>query len=107
MLKTVIVGAGNISYPHAKAINDLGIKIAGVLDYKAENAEKLANLYRSRTVKGLDEVLDDVDMVHIFTPPSKRVEYVRQAARAGKDILLKNRLQFRLKMQKKLCLLQK
>jgi predicted dehydrogenase len=88
MFKTAIIGAGDISRQHAKALHDLGIGIAGVLDLNTARAQELADQYNSRVIQKLEEVLTDVDMVHIFTPPSKRVEYVRQAAAAGKHLFI-------------------
>jgi predicted dehydrogenase len=88
MLKTVIIGAGDISGKHARAIHDLGIGIAGVLSRNPIRAQELASQYGSRVIQTLDEVLPEVDMVHIFTPPFQRVEYVRQAAVAGKHLFV-------------------
>jgi predicted dehydrogenase len=92
MLKTVIVGAGVISHSHARAVHALGIDIAGVLDSDPTRAQELAGQYGSRAIQTLDEVLDEVDMVHILTPPFQRVEYVRQAAAAGKHIFIEKPL---------------
>jgi predicted dehydrogenase len=86
--KTVIIGAGDISLPHAKALHALGIGIAGVLDLNPARARELASQYGAKAIRDLDEVLSEVDMVHIFTPPAHRVEYVRQAAAAGKHIFV-------------------
>jgi predicted dehydrogenase len=88
MHKTVIIGAGEISHPHAKALHDLGIGVAGVLDLNPDRAQGLADQYGARVIRTLDEVLTEVDMVHIFTPPSKRIEYVRQATAAGKHLFI-------------------
>jgi predicted dehydrogenase len=88
MHKTVIIGAGDISHPHAKALHDLGIDIAGVLDLNSARAQELADQYGVRVIQSLEEVLAEADMVHIFTPPAYRVEYVRQAAAAGKHIFI-------------------
>jgi predicted dehydrogenase len=89
MHKTVIIGAGGISHQHAKALHhDLGIGIAGVLDIDKARAQKLADEYGSRAIQSLDEVLTEVDMVHILTPPFQRIEYVRQAAAAGKHLFV-------------------
>jgi predicted dehydrogenase len=88
MLKTAIVGAGRISYAHAKALHDLGIGIAGVLNRSPVRAQELADQYGARVIQSLDEVLTEVDMVHILTPPFQRVEFVRQAAAAGKHLFI-------------------
>jgi predicted dehydrogenase len=86
--QTIIVGAGYISRPHAKALKTLGIGIAGVLDSNVDRAKELAEQYGSKVIQNLDEVLADVDMVHIFTPPAYRLEYVRKAAAAGKHLFV-------------------
>jgi predicted dehydrogenase len=88
MYKTAIIGAGVISYPHAKALHDLGVGIAGVLDLNPIRARELADQYGAKVIESLDEILSEVDMVHIFTPPSNRVEYARQAAVAGKHLFV-------------------
>jgi predicted dehydrogenase len=88
MHKTVIIGAGEISNSHAKALHELGIGIAGVLDLNPARAQELADQYCSKVIRSLDEVLGEVDMVHIFTPPAYRVEYVRQAAAARKHLFV-------------------
>jgi predicted dehydrogenase len=88
MHKTVIIGAGEISNSHAKALHELGIGIAGVIDLNPVRAQELADQYCSKVIQSLDEVLGEVDMVHIFTPPAHRVEYVRQAAAAGKHLFV-------------------
>jgi predicted dehydrogenase len=88
MLKTAIIGAGDISRKHARALHDLGVGIAGVLDLNSARAQELAGQYGSKAIRTIDEILAEVDMVHIFTPPSQRVEYVRQAAAAGKHLFV-------------------
>lgn len=87
-MRTAIIGAGGIAQPHAKAIDELGVKIVGVLDPNVQNANAMAQRYGSKVITTLDEVMDDIDMIHLLTPPSKRVEYVRQAAKAGKHIFI-------------------
>jgi len=87
-VKTAIVGAGGIAQPHAKAIDELGVKIVGVLDPNEQNAKSMAERYGAKVITDLDEVSDEIDMIHLFTPPSIRVDYVRQAAQAGKHIFI-------------------
>jgi predicted dehydrogenase len=88
MLKTAIIGAGVISHQHARALHELDIGIAGVLDLNQARARELAVQYGAKTIRTLDEILAEVDMVHIFTPPFQRAEYVRQAAAAGKHLFV-------------------
>lgn len=83
MLKTIIIGAGAISYAHAEALTKLGVKICGVFDINKESALKLALKYDSVAVDSIVEVVKDADMVHLCTPPSKRLEYAEIAMAAG------------------------
>lgn len=87
-MKTIIIGAGGIAAHHCRSAKKLGIEIAGIYDINKERAEALAAEYGSRAVENLEEELEHVDMVHILTPPSKRVEYMKLAADRGKNILM-------------------
>lgn len=87
MVNTVIIGAGSIAHKHAEALNRLSdVRVLGVLDPNEENAKRVAALCGARTIKSLGEILDSVQTVHLFTPPSKRVEYAEPAMWAGKHI---------------------
>ncbi len=87
-MKTVIIGAGGIAEKHAESINRLpNVKVAGVMDVKYENAKKIADICNSKVVSKLEEVLDEVQMIHLLTPPSKRLEYAEIALKAGKHVL--------------------
>jgi myo-inositol 2-dehydrogenase/D-chiro-inositol 1-dehydrogenase len=87
MIKTIIVGAGGIAQKHAEALKRIsGVEIAAVLDPREANARALAEKYGGKVIARLEEALDDVHMVHLLTPPSKRLDYARQAMRAGKHI---------------------
>jgi myo-inositol 2-dehydrogenase/D-chiro-inositol 1-dehydrogenase len=86
-LKTIIIGAGGIAQKHAEALMRIaGVEIAAVLDPRESNAKALAGKYGGRVISGIEEALDDVHMVHLLTPPSKRLDYARLAIRAGKHV---------------------
>lgn len=88
MIKTVIIGAGGIAAKHAECINRLpDMKVAGVIDINKENAQRVAGICNSRVYSKLEDVIDEVQMVHLLTPPSKRVEYAEIAMKAGKHVL--------------------
>jgi predicted dehydrogenase len=88
MIKTVIIGAGGIAVKHAECINRLpDMKVAGVIDINKENAQRVAAICNSRVYSKLEDVIDEVQMVHLLTPPSKRVEYAEIAMKAGKHVL--------------------
>jgi myo-inositol 2-dehydrogenase/D-chiro-inositol 1-dehydrogenase len=86
-LKTIIVGAGGIAQKHAEALTRIaGVEIAAVLDPRESNAKSLTEKYGGRVISGLEEALDDAGMIHLLTPPSKRLDYARLAIQAGKHI---------------------
>ena len=88
MKKTAIIGAGAIAYCHAEALTKLGIEICGVLDVNKESAKRLADKYNSTVIDNLAEAVKDVDMVHICTPPSYRIDYARTAMEAGCHVVM-------------------
>ena len=87
-MKTVIIGAGGIAQPHAKALERLGVQIAGVLDVSKDKALAFSGRYGCPVIGDLDDIIGKVDMIHLLTPPSERVGYVRTAAAAGKHIFI-------------------
>jgi len=87
-MKTIIIGAGRIAEPHAKALNKLGVEIAGVLDVSEDAARAFAARFGGKVIGSLGEAIDGADMIHLLTPPSKRVEYALQTAAAGKHIFI-------------------
>lgn len=88
MIKTVIVGAGGIAAKHAECINRLpDMEVAGVIDVNQKNAQRIANICNARVFSKLEDIIDEVQMVHLLTPPSKRIEYAEIAMKAGKHVL--------------------
>lgn len=83
-----IVGTGGIAHAHAEALNELGprVVIAGVADVDADRAEAFAATF------GIDRVYpdaaallasEDLDLVHICTPPQTHTALAILAMRAG------------------------
>ncbi len=87
MLSTIIVGAGAIAYAHAEALTKLGVTIRGVYDINPASAHKLAAQYGTVAVEDFAEIVKSVDMVHLCTPPAKRVEHAAVAMTAGCHVL--------------------
>ena len=88
MLKTIIIGAGGISRQHCKALKKLGVDIAGIYDVNYQRAANLAAEYGSKAIRNLPEELGMADMIHVLTPPSERINYVKMAADRGIHILM-------------------
>lgn len=88
MTSTAIVGAGAIAYAHAEALMRLGVEIRGVIDVNRDSAAKLAARCGSRAADRLDDVVEGLDLVHICTPPSFRIDYARTAMAAGCHVVM-------------------
>jgi myo-inositol 2-dehydrogenase/D-chiro-inositol 1-dehydrogenase len=86
-IATVIIGAGGIAQKHAAALARIdGVRIAAVLDPNETAARALATQCGAKVISRLEEVLDEVQMIHLLSPPSKRLSYVRSAMLAGKHV---------------------
>jgi myo-inositol 2-dehydrogenase/D-chiro-inositol 1-dehydrogenase len=86
-LRTIIVGAGGIAGKHADALLRIpGVKVTAVLDPREANAKSLAEKCGAPVISRLEEALEEAEMIHLLTPPSKRLNYARAAMTAGKHI---------------------
>lgn len=88
MKKTALIGAGAIAYCHARALKQLDVEICGVIDVNPDNARKLADACGARVVSHLSEIAGELDMVHLCTPPSFRIDYARTAMQAGCHVFM-------------------
>lgn len=88
MKKTALIGAGAIAYCHARALKQLDVEICGVIDVNPDSARKLADACGTRVVSHLAEIAGELDMVHLCTPPSFRIDYARTAMEAGCHVFM-------------------
>ena len=87
-MKSLLIGAGGIAGQHCDSLKRLGVEIAGIYDVDVDRAKQLAEKYNSHVVTDIDEAIQKVDMVHLLTPPLKRIEYVKKIVLAGKPVLI-------------------
>jgi myo-inositol 2-dehydrogenase/D-chiro-inositol 1-dehydrogenase len=86
-LRTIMIGAGGIAEKHADALLRIpGVKITAVLDPREVRAKGLAEKCGARVIPGLEDALEEAEMIHLLTPPSKRLAYARAAMTAGKPV---------------------
>lgn len=85
-MRTLIVGAGGIAEHHCKSLKKLGVEITGVYDVDEEKAEALAYQWGTKRMVSFEEGLSQTDMIHLLTPPSKRIEYALKAMEMGKHV---------------------
>ena len=94
--KAAIIGSGNAAELQAQAIKTLGAELAAVVTSKEETAKAFAEKWdipKWGTDPGL-ALEDEIDTVHICTPPTSHGEFVRLALESGKDLLCEKPLCF-------------
>lgn len=90
-----LVGAGNISDTHARALGEIpGVTIAGVYAPTRRHAERLAAEHGSRAFDALDRLLDHrpLDVVVIGSPSGCHAEHGIEAARRRLHVLVEKPL---------------
>ena len=95
LVQVGLVGAGNISETHARALREIpGVAIAGVYAPTREHAERLAAQHGSRAYDTLDRLLDErpLDMVVIGSPSGCHAEHGIEAAKRGLHVLVEKPL---------------
>lgn len=104
MLKTVIIGAGHIAGKHVKSLNRISdVQVAGVIDPNPVNAANIASQCNAPVISDLRDVLAEIDMIHLLSPPSRRVEYARLAMEAKKHVFCEKPIAVSLADARQLC----
>jgi UDP-N-acetyl-2-amino-2-deoxyglucuronate dehydrogenase len=87
-----IIGLGMAVTPHAKSLIDLKDRLVGVKAFSPSEKRRqaFAAKFPFPTCESYEAILSDpaIDIVLILTPPNTHLELVRQAAAAGKHVLL-------------------
>jgi len=95
--RLAIVGLGMAVTPHAKSLIDLAERVEVVTAFtpSAKRRSEFAARFPFPLCESLDAVMSDrtIDAVMILTPPNTHLEIVRQAAAAGKHVLLEKPLE--------------
>ncbi|MCR2827506.1 Gfo/Idh/MocA family protein [Microbacterium sp. zg.Y909] len=92
-LRTAIIGTGGIAHAHAQALADLAprIALAAVVDLDTDRAREFAQRFGADAVyPDADALLasEQLDLVHICTPPQTHVPLAIAALRAGVPALI-------------------
>jgi predicted dehydrogenase len=92
-VRSAIVGTGAIAGAHAQAIRELAprIELAAVVDLDADRARAFADAHGGARVYPDAAALfaaEDLDLVHVCTPPQTHVPLAVQALRAGVPALI-------------------
>ncbi len=92
-LRAAIIGTGGIAHAHAQAILDLAprIELVAVVDLDASRAREFAAKFGAAAVHADAASLfaaEQLDLVHVCTPPKTHAPLAIQAMRAGVPVLV-------------------
>lgn len=97
MKKVGIIGLGMASAPHAKSLQDLKrrLEVKAAFSPSAERRTAFAEAYGFPVVDSAEAIFTDpaIDAVLLLTPPNTHLDLVREAALAGKHVLLEKPLE--------------
>jgi len=91
MIHVGLIGAGNISVTHARAVTEIpGAAVAAVYSRTRANAEALAAEHQARAFDALDAFLDHrpLDLVIVGSPSGVHADHAIAAARRGLHVLV-------------------
>ena len=88
-MNTAIIGCGLIANMHVQAIQSIGQKLSIVIDHNLAKAREFAKQYgvSKWAVDYQDALVDNIDCVHICTPPALHYEMIKAALFAGKHVI--------------------
>lgn len=95
-MKAALIGGGFAGNIHASALRACGVSLAAVVTSRMETAEAFAAAWHVPEWGTDPEIAfrDDIDTVHICAPPADHVRFIKEALRAGKNVLCEKPLSF-------------
>ncbi len=92
MLRIGIAGAGFAARFHLENYPEAGAEIIGVTSSREESREHFAHTHDIRAFASVAEMLPEIDVLDVCTPPSSHLDYILQAARSGKHVIVEKPL---------------
>ena len=88
-MRAAIIGCGFIGNVHAQAIRELGHTIAVVIDTSVQKAKDFARHWNAENFGDFYSMAlaEDIQCIHICTPPMLHYTQVRDALNAGKHVI--------------------
>lgn len=90
-LRIGIAGAGFAARFHLENVPP-SAQVVGVTSARAESREAFASAHGIRAFSSVEEMLPEIDVLDICTPPSSHMEYMLAAARARRHIIVEKPL---------------
>lgn len=89
MLKIGVVGAGHLGKIHIKCILQISkYQLVGFYDSDPTNAKKVSEDFGVKSYKGIDELIDDVDVIDIVTPTLSHFNIASMALKKFKHVFI-------------------
>lgn len=89
MLKIGVVGAGHLGKIHIKCILQVSkYQLVGFYDSDPANAKKVSEDFGVKSYKGIDELIDDVDVIDIVTPTLSHFNIASMALKKFKHVFI-------------------
>src|SRR5260370_40669979 len=83
-----IAGTGFAGRFHLENFPQSGVQVVGATSTRPESRDSFASKYGVRSFVSVAEMLPEIDVLDICTPPSSHGEYILQAAAAGKPVIV-------------------
>ncbi|MEO7649859.1 MAG: Gfo/Idh/MocA family oxidoreductase, partial [Bryobacteraceae bacterium] len=91
-LRIGIAGAGFAARFHLENLQANGVEVVGITSARRESRDAFASLHKLRSFDSVAEMLPEIDILDICTPPSSHTEYILAAAAAGKHVIVEKPL---------------
>src|SRR5229473_1299167 len=87
-----IAGTGFAGRFHLENFPQSGVQVVGATSVRPESRDAFASKYGVRSFASVAEMLPEIDVLDICTPPSSHNEYILQACAVGKHIIVEKPL---------------
>jgi len=87
-LRIGIAGAGFAARFHLENYPESGVEVVGITSARAESRDAFAAAHGLRSFASVAEMLPEIDVLDICTPPSSHREYMLAASQAGKHVIV-------------------
>lgn len=89
MLKIGVLGAGHLGKIHLKCIKQISkYQLVGFYDADAENAARVVKELEVKSFEGIDELIDQVDVVDIVTPTLSHFDCASRSLRKFRHVFI-------------------
>ncbi len=88
-IRVGVVGVGSYGRNHARVYRELpGAELIGVLDIRPDRAESVANEFRVRAFRSLDELAESVEAASVAIPTADHAKVGTELLERGLDLLV-------------------